>query len=660
MIDAAERDAIAALRAEIERHDIAYYERDAPEISDAAYDALRAKLRALEDDVAGERDKKPGGRAVAGFPPLAHVRPMLSLDNVFSRDELAAWIERVASGLGRVPRFVCELKLDGVAISLVYEARVLVRGGTRGDGTVGEDVTEALRRLPSIPSVLVGEDVPRLCEVRGEVVLPDAAFAALNATRGDAPFANPRNAAAGSLRTNDPTVAGARGLLFIAHGTGAVEPRRATGHLEELALLDAMGVSSRGLRARAIEAAEAIQTIDKMIDYIAEVEAARRSLPFGIDGVVIKVDDFAARDELGATAKAPRWAVAYKLAAEEKATLLRAITVNTGRSGKVTPFCVLQPVVVGGATIGLANVSNEAEVARKDLRVGDTVLVRRAGDVRPEVVGPILALRPPDAVPWVFPTHCPSCATALVRKPGEADWRCPNRTGCTSQRFAGLAHFAASLAIDALGESTAYALLDSELVADPADLFTLDDARLVGLRGLGPKKRATLLRSIAGARHPALWRLLVALNIRHVGPTVARTLGRAFPTLDALLAASEADIAAVDGVGKTIAGSVRAFLDGEGGALIAKLTAAGVAPSADAGGPLAGKTVVVTGQFSSLSREALERAIAEAGGYVAGSVSKRTSFVVVGSEPGATKLGKAQQLGVECIDEATVLARMQK
>lgn len=643
-------DEIGLLRALIAQHDAAYYERDAPTISDAEYDALVARLRALTLTSSDGATERVAGRAVAGFPPLVHVQPMLSLDNVFSRDELAAWIDRVTSALGRMPQFVCELKLDGVAISLVYERGLLVRGGTRGDGAVGEDVTAALALLPSIPATLAG-DAPARLEVRGEVLMPDEAFAQLNVGR-ERRFANPRNAAAGSLRTNDVGVAAARGLQFIAHGTGAVEPRVARTHADELAWLETLGLSSRDLRARRVT------TIDKIVDYVAEVEAARRNLPFGIDGIVIKVDDFAAHAELGTTAKAPRWAVAYKLAAEEKATLLRAITVNTGRSGKVTPFAVLQPVSVGGATISLANLSNEAEVARKDLRVGDTVLVRRAGDVRPEVVGPVVALRPADAVPWAFPRVCPSCATTLVRKDGEADWRCPNRSGCGAQRFAGLAHFAASLSIDALGESTAYALLDAEMVQDAADLFLLDDAKLHGLRGFGPKKRATLLQSIDGARHPALWRLLVALNIRHVGPTVARTVARAFPSLAALRDAREEDIANADGIGKTIAASLRAYLDGEGGALLDKLGAAGVEPAVDAGGPLSGKTIVVTGQFSSLSREELERRITAAGGYVAGSVSKRTSFVVVGNDAGATKLGKAQKLGIETIDEDEALRRI--
>jgi len=650
---------ITALRAAIAAHDAAYHERDAPTVSDAAYDALVAELRALEaahPELASDASPtaRPGGRALAGFPPLVHRAPMLSLDNVFSPEELDAWLERVARGLGgALPALVCELKLDGVACSLVYEEGALARGGTRGDGLVGEELTEALRRVAGVPARL-GPGAPALVELRGEGVMPDEAFRRLNASGGRT-FANPRNAAAGSLRQRDPTIAAARGLVFVPYGTGAVEPRVARGHLEELALVAALGLDTAPLRARATP------TRDELLAYVREVERERARLPFGIDGVVIKVDAFAARHELGATAKAPRWAVAYKLAAEERATRLRAIAVHTGRTGKVTPFAVLEPVTVGGATVSLANLSNEDEVARKDLRPGDTVLVRRAGDVRPEVLSPILDLRPPDAAPWLFPRACPSCGAALVRKPGEADWRCPNRAGCPSQRLEWLVHFASALEIDALGESTAAALLDAGLVAHPGDVFLLDDKLLAALPGMGPKRRAGLLAAIDGARRPPLWRLLVALNIRHAGPTVARALARAFPSLAALAGAPIETLAGADGVGPTIAAAVRAWFDDDTNrAVVETLERAGVRPPDGDGAPLplAGKTVVVTGSFASLSREEVERRLEAAGAHVAGSVSKRTSFVVVGGDPGATKLGKARTLGIETIDEAELLRRL--
>jgi DNA ligase (NAD+) len=661
-LDAREaQERIEALRAAIARHDAAYYERDAPTISDAEYDALVAELRALEAAHPHLRSEssptaRPGGRAIAGFPPLRHRAPMLSLDNVFSPEELDGWLGRVERGLGgKLPALVCELKLDGVAVSLLYKKSLLVRGGTRGDGLVGEELTERLRRVSGIPARLA-DGAPELVEIRGEVLMPEEAFRRLNASGGRS-FANPRNAAAGSLRQRDPSIAASRGLTFVPYGTGAVEPRVARGHLDELALLARLGVDPAPLRARPASSR------DDCLAYVRAVESERARLPFGIDGIVIKVDDFSARHELGATAKAPRWAIAYKLAAEERATRLRAIMVHTGRTGKVTPFAVLDPVSVGGATISIANLSNEDEVARKDLRPGDTVLVRRAGDVRPEVVAPVLDLRPPEATPWVFPRACPSCGAALVRKAGEADWRCPNRGGCPSQRLEWLVHFADALEIDALGESTAAALLDAELAADPGDLFTLDEKLLARLPGMGPKRRKGLLAAIDGARRPPLWRLLVALNIRHVGPTVARALARAFPSLPELAAASTEDIARAENVGPTIADSVRAWFDDERNrTVVDKLERAGVRPPDEdptaAALPLAGKTVVVTGSFSSMSREEVERRLEAAGAYVAGSVSKRTSFVVVGTDPGATKLDRAQALGIEQIDEAELVRRL--
>jgi DNA ligase (NAD+) len=399
---------------------------------------------------------------------------------------------------------------------------------------------------------------------------------------------------------------------------------------------------------------------DDVLAYVAEVAAHRHALPFDIDGVVIKVDAFAARDELGATAKAPRWAVAYKFAAEERTTRMRRVVVNTGRSGKVTPFAVLDPVFVGGATISLANLNNEDDVARKDLREGDLVVVRRAGDVRPEVVAPVVDERPPDSQPWQFPHECPSCGAALVRKEGEADWRCPNRRGCPSQSIMWLDHFAETLEIDGLGFRTAGALLERELIRDPGDLFALDRAMLTSLPGIGPKSADKLLTSIDRARTQPLWRVLVALNIRHVGPTTARTLARAFPSLPALAAASPEELARAEGIGPTVAASVRDwFADADNRALVDKMVRGGVRAEADAAaGPLAGKTIVLTGEFDSMSREEAVRRAEAAGAAVAGSVSKRTDFVVAGRDAGATKTKRARELGTEIIDEAEFLRRL--
>ena len=657
------RARVDELRAAIAAHD-ARYAVGRPTVADAEYDALVRELRALEADHPSLRSAESPTERVRdrasepeALPPVAHRAPMLSLDNVFSPEELRAWLARVEASVGAAPPLSCELKMDGVAVSLTYEDGLFVRGATRGDGSVGEDVTANLRHVDGVRSRLeppAGGALPRLIEVRGEVYLPRAAFARLNdALPANKRFANPRNAAAGGLRQRDPSATAARGLAFVAWGTSAVEPRRARRHSEELALAAAAGVPVDATLRVAAGADEALA-------YVAEMQARRHALPFDIDGVVIKVDAFAARDELGATAKAPRWAVAYKFPAEERTTRLLRIVVNTGRSGKVTPFAVLDPVFVGGATISLANLNNEDDVARKDFREGDLVVVRRAGDVRPEVVAPVLAERPAGAVPWQFPRACPSCGSELVRKPGEADWRCPNRRGCPSQTIMWLDHFAETLEIVGLGYRTAGALLEHERIADPADLFLLDRAALTALPGVGPKSADKLLASIDRARAQPLWRLLVALNIRHVGPTTARTLARSFPSLPALAAAPAEALAAADGIGAVVAASVRDwFADADNRALVDKLARGGVRAEVEAAvGPLAGKTIVLTGELESLSREeAIKRAEA-AGAAVAGSVSKRTDFVVAGRDAGATKMKRAGELGTEIIDEAEFLRRL--
>jgi len=649
----------ATLRAEIAAHD-ARYATGRPIVADAEYDALMRELGAVEaaypelatpeSPTQRLRDRAPA----SGFAPLAHLLPMLSLDNVFSPDELRAWIARVEAVVGPQPPLSCELKMDGIAVSLVYQDGAFVRGGTRGDGTVGEDVTANLRGVAGVAARLDRRDVPHLIEVRGEVYLPAAAFARLNdSLAGTRRFANPRNAAAGSLRQRDPTATAARGLAFVAWGTGRVEPKRARRHSEELTLLAAWGLP--------VDATVRVATsVDEVLAYVAQMQARRHDLGFDIDGVVIKVDTFALRNELGTTAKAPRWAVAYKFPAEERTTRMRHIMVHTGRSGKVTPFAVLDPVFVGGATVSLANLNNEDDVARKDLREGDLVVVRRAGDVRPEVVAPVVEERPADAPPWQFPRACPSCGTPLERKPGEADWRCPNRRGCPSQSVEWLDHFAEVLEIDGLGYATAGALLEGELVRDPGDLFFLDRATLRSLPGVGPKTADKLVGSIDRARGQPLWRLLVALNIRHVGPTTARTLARAFPSLAALAAAAPEALAQAEGIGPTVAASVRDwFADADNAALVSKLVRGGVRAEAEAAtGPLAGKTVVLTGELEAMSREEAVRRVENAGAVVAGSVSKRTDFVVAGRDPGATKMKRAGTLGTEIIDEPEFLRRL--
>jgi DNA ligase (NAD+) len=663
---------IAALRAAIAEHDTRYYRDAAPLIADAEYDALMKKLRALEMQfpslAAPDSPAAQVGRARdAGadtFPPLPHLSPMLSLDNVFSREELEAWAARVTDG-GALPALSCEPKMDGVAVSLQYERGRFVRGGTRGDGSVGEDVTANLRRVGGVRERLDGEGAPDVLEVRGEVFMRDDAFARLNAA-SDKKFANPRNAAAGSLRSRDPDVVAARGLSFVAWGVGRVEPpprspdgarsgepRAFASHADTLAWLARAGIPT-------VEARR-VRSLDDVMSYVGELAARRHALGHAIDGAVIKVDDVRLRGELGATARAPRWAVAYKLAAEERTTLCKAIVVHTGRSGKVTPFAVLEPIFVGGATVSLATLNNEDDVRRKDIRERDVVFVRRAGDVRPEVVAPVLERRPPDSAPWQFPSQCPSCATPLVRAPGEADWRCPNRRGCPSQSVEWLMHFAETLEIDGIGYATAHSLIDGGLVRDPADLFALDAEKLATRPGFQQRSIEKLLARIDRGRRQPLWRLVVALNIRNVGPEKARILVRAFPSLAKLAAATAEDLSRAEGIGPTLAAAVSEwFAAPDNGALVEKLAAGGVtvedalAPA----GPLAGKVVVLTGDLASLSREAAEKRVEAAGGVVAGSVGKRTSFVVVGENPGATKLGRAQKLGIETIDEAELLRRL--
>ena len=648
----------AALRAEVAAHD-ARYAVGRPTVADAEYDVLVRELRALEaqfpslrsadSPTARVQDRAPD----ATFAPIVHRVPMLSLDNVFSPDELRAWLGRVEAALGHVPILTCELKIDGLAISLVYEHGVFVRGGTRGDGTVGEDVTANLRGIRGLCERLKGPSPPAFAEIRGEVFMPRAEFERLNASlEGKRRFANPRNAATGSLRQRDAAITASRNLRFAAWGVGAVEPRGARTHSEQMELLLGAGVETNPT--------EIVDGIDGVLAYVANTQARRHQIFFDIDGVVIKVDAFAARDELGATAKAPRWAVAYKFPAEERTTRLRQIVVNTGRSGKVTPFAVLEPVFVGGATISLANLNNEDDVARKDFRQGDLVVVRRAGDVRPEVVAPVVAERPAGAVPWQFPRVCPSCNAELQRKPGEADWRCPNRRGCPSQTIMWLDHFAETLEIDGLGFRTAALLLERELIRDPGDLFALDRALLTGLPGVGPKTADKLLASIDRARAQPLWRVLVALNIRHVGPTTARTLARAFPSLPALAAAALEALETIEGIGPTVAASVHDwFADADNAALVDKMQRGGVRAEADAAtGPLAGKTLVLTGEYDAFSREEATRRAEAAGAAVAGSVSKRTDFVVAGRDAGATKVSRARALGTEIIDEAEFLRRL--
>ena len=655
------------LRVLIGRHDYLYHVLDKPEIADAEYDELSRELKALEARfpelvTPDSPTQRVGGKPSELFAPAEHLSPMLSLDNAFSREELEAWGKRLVRNVGHEIDFVCELKIDGIAVSLLYEKGVFVRGATRGDGRVGEDITANLRTIKQIPARLQGF-APDTVEIRGEVYLPLSVFGRINdelLARGERVFTNPRNAAAGSLRQKDAAITASRNLHLWAYGVGTISQRKAQRYSEELEQLRAAGLP---INTPVIERAA---TLDEVFAYCEKWARQRHDVDYQIDGVVIKVDRFGLRDELGATSKAPRWALAYKFPPEERTTVCKQIAVNTGRTGKVTPFAILEPVFVGGATITNVTLHNEDDLRRRDVREGDTVIVRRAGDVIPEIVGPVLEKRPPGTPAWQFPRTCPSCGTALVRNEGEADWRCPNKAGCEAQSVEWLFYFASSSAmdIDHLGYETAIALRDRGWVRDPADVYFLTREQLAQLPNFKEKSIQNLMGAIEASKNRPLWRLLVGLNIRRLGEHVAQLFARHFRSIVALSTASLDEMQGIGGVGPEIAGGVHAwFQEPQNQALLEKLRQAGVrledeAPAAPSGPqPLLGKTVVITGTLPTLSREEATRRAEAAGAKVTGSVSKKTDFVLVGESAG-TKLTKAQSLGVETIDEAEFLRRL--
>ena len=649
------------LRAELDEHSHRYYVLDDPTVSDAEFDALMRELIELEAEfpelVAPESPtQRPGGFAATTFAAVTHDAPMLSLDNAFDRGELDAWYERITKLVPEPVEFVGEPKLDGLAMSLLYVDGRLVRGATRGDGVTGEDVTANVLTIEAVPRRLSGSGIPARMEVRGEVFMPLEAFAALNRRQGEAGdrlFANPRNAAAGSLRQKDARVTASRALAFFVYqvevsGGGAL----GASHHETLAWL-----RDRGLPVN--PHIEQLDTIDAVADFCLRMEQQRHALGYEIDGAVVKVDDLAQRREMGNTSKAPRWAIAYKFPPEEKTTLLRNIMVSIGRTGRATPFAVMEPVFVGGSTVGLATLHNQDEVARKDVRPGDTVIVHKAGDVIPEVVGPVLAKRPKGAKPWKFPSACPSCGGPLLRLDGEVDARCIN-LDCPAQRVARIVYFAGrgSMDIEGLGEERVRQFVDAGLLSDPADVYSLTVDALLPLERMAQKSAENLVAGIEASKARGLARVLVGLGIRHFGPTAAQAAARAFGSLDRLQSATEEELAAVDGIGPVIAQSVVAFFATEHNhKVLDKLRAAGVdltapmaAPSGAADGPLAGCTFVLTGTLTDLTRDEAQAAIEARGGKVTSSVSKKTSFVVAGASPGS-KLAKAEQLGVRVLGD---------
>jgi DNA ligase (NAD+) len=659
---------LADLRARIRHHEERYYVLSDPEISDVEFDALMAELQALErqhpDLVTPDSPtQRVGGRPVEGFATVEHSVPMLSLDNTYDEHEVTAFDERLRRALAdagvETPsvEYVAELKIDGLSISLTYEDGHLLHGVTRGDGFRGEDVTSNVRTIRAIPLRLTGH-APGRVEVRGEVYLPRVAFERINRereAREEPVFANPRNSAAGAMRNLDPREVSRRGLsafIYQLLGPPDVVPRS---QFETLERLREWGLPVEGHFERC-------RGVNDVLGYCERWREGRHSLPFDTDGVVVKLDDLALREKAGATAKFPRWAMAFKFPAEQATTRLLRIDVAVGRTGAVTPFAVLEPVRLSGSTIQLATLHNDQEVARRDIRPGDDVIIEKGGEVIPKVVGPVLSRRGPDVVPWQMPEHCPSCGSRLHRPEDEAIWRCVN-TGCPARLRRGLEHFASRRAMDieGLGEALVDQVVTAGLVKDFTDLYNLTVDQLESLERMGRKSAEKLVRQIDGSRRHDPWRLVYALGIRHVGERAAQALVGAFGSIEALESAPVEQLQSVDEIGPVVAASVREYFDEPGNReLVERLKAAGVrttggeAPRARVATPLAGKSFVLTGALARLSRDDAAAAIEALGGRVTGSVSKKTDYVVVGAEPGS-KLEKARNLGVAILDEPAFL-----
>ena len=681
---------ISELRRLIRHHEECYYILNAPEISDEEFDRLLHELERLEADypdlVAPDSPtQRVAGRPVEGFPTVEHLVPMLSLDNAYNDEELRAFDERVRRGAGvgdAAVAYVAELKIDGLSIALTYNDGRLVRGATRGDGVRGEDVTPNVRTIraiplslrpstgPGRPEAVEGRGAPAgRIEIRGEVYLPRASFARINKDMEDAGmplFQNPRNTAAGTMRNLDPALVAKRGLAAFTYQIVADVAAAGDGvktvpyrtHAETLEAMRSWGLPVERHWRRC-------DGIVEVAAFCTEWDEKRRTLDFDTDGVVIKVDDLALRERLGTTAKFPRWATAFKFPAQQANTRVRAIRVNVGRTGAVTPFAELEPVFLAGSTIGMATLHNAEDVARKDIREGDTVLIVKAGDVIPKVVAPILALRPPEAVPWAMPATCPVCGSALHRDEEEVVWRCENAS-CAARIRRSLEHFASRSAmnIEGLGESLVDQLVTRQLVRDYADIYALTADTLAGLERMGAKSAANLVAQIERSKSNDISRLIYALGIRHVGEKAAATLARHLRTMERLLDATVEQLQTVPEIGPVVADSVRAFAaEPHNRDLIERLRKAGVKMTTDLPepvrgepeGPLAGKTVVLTGTLKSMTREEATEALEKLGATVAGSVSRKTTYVVHGSDAGS-KLEKAQKLGVETLDEDAFLA----
>ena len=675
---------IEALRREIEHNSYLYYAKDAPAISDAAFDSLMHELRALEAAHPELIDpssptQRVGGYVGEQFAPIQHERRMYSLDDAMGAEELDEWLARVKEFFGTIPELVCELKIDGSSVAFTYEGGRLIRAATRGDGTTGEDITVNVRTVKDVPlrlrdGALSGiRDADASIELRGECYMPKTSFEVLNAaaeSNGKQPFANPRNAAAGSLRQKDPQITAHRDLSTFVYAVGDERKLVAETQWDLLKWLGEAGFHVNPDIALVTSAEEVHEFCRKSLE-------RRDALPYDIDGVVVKVNSFAQQEAMGYTARAPRWAIAFKFPPEEKTTLLRDITVQVGRTGKLTPVAEMDPVLVAGSTVARATLHNEDEVLRKDVRVGDTVIVRKAGDVIPEVLGPVLSLRPDDARSWSMPKECPSCGSPVVREDGEADYRCIS-IDCPAQALERLLHWASrgAMDIDGMGEEIVRRLVESGRVSDVADYYTLDEVELAQLQTgrtnkegepicLGQTIAKKLVAAIDESRTRPFARPLFGLGMRHVGKTMAETLARAFPNMDALMAATEEQLAAVDGVGPKIAHSTYLFLrTPDNVQVIERLAKHGVRLADDAEAQAAdalpqtleGLTFVLTGSLtqSGMKRDEAGAALKARGAKVSGSVSKKTSFVVAGEAAGS-KYDKAVALGVPVLDEAALL-----
>ena len=673
---------IQALRKEIEHHTYLYYVKDAPEISDGAFDSLMRELRKLEEEYPEFADpnsptQRVGGAVGDQFAPVQHERRMYSLDDAMDMSELDAWIDRVEEALGTFPEMVCALKIDGSGIALTYEDGSLIRAATRGDGTTGEDVTANIRAIKDVPLHLREAGMEGIVrdgsvELRGEVYMPKSSFEALNAAaeaNGKPGFANPRNAAAGSLRQKDPTITAGRDLSTFVYAVADEAALKADGQFELLQWLGQAGFHVN-------PDVQLVRTRDEVHAFCERAVERRDALPYEIDGVVVKVNSFMRQAAMGFTARAPRWAIAFKFPPEEKATLLRDITVQVGRTGALTPVAELEPVRVAGSVVSRATLHNEDEVRRKDVRIGDTVIIRKAGDVIPEVLGAVESLRPADALPWSMPAACPSCGSPVIREEGEVAYRCIS-IECPAQAQERLVHWASrgAMDIDGMGDEIVGRLIESGRVSDVADYYTLDETELSLLDmgrvkqdgtpvRLGQTVAAKLVAQIDASRTRGFARALFGIGIRHVGKTMAEAIARAYPTIEGLMDADEEALASIEGVGPKIAHSIYVFLRTPDNVdVIKRLQKHGVVLAdepADAADELpqtlAGLTFVLTGALvqSGMTRDEAGAAVKARGAKVSGSVSKKTSYVVAGEAAGS-KYDKAVSLGVPVLDETQLL-----